>query len=1019
MGLKRANAEMLKSPMYLHLKMGHFKKGYACDCGEELSESNIHSKTTCESNEALSNHIVFPTKSLLPDVRQNIDGSSHWALLIEIFKVNRSTLGPIAISGFTQLEEYTIVDMQALRNLGGVFEWAGLKEGHTLAILYAQSSGVSVSCVVNRVDSCMVFKEPLEDLKYEAEKLLNNMDLQSRNEDEECFGCGAKTKVIMQCGSCKLAKYCSRECQTKAWKLTHKNLCTQSEALLRLACLPRQQKNKKIFSFKLNSSDELPRYTYDSNFIQRSLNGKIIFENSRPTRTVPKAQFINKCGLCNKTNQDAYLDNGLPLTKTKCCSNWICDDEHTYKLQTFSENSCYRNHNRYTMCANHYDGKHTGDWKQCVKCKDSYPKLTYDEMYTNKFNFEKVTLKNKHEIMCCNCGFKSFSLSDFAGSNTDAGASHACCLGFTKFYCKKPACKSKGGFGNLKSNSAFMNNYANIFPTESSQRLISTSRSSAINSSRPVSDDASLSTASSTESSDKIGDDNKYNFVEEHLLQAEKMIKKARFSPALRCLSLTIDKLFRIESSIGKMTLNVQVKLAKVYTKRAQCYIKMAERFNKLRYANLCSDDILFLTKNSIFKEALDLNNNELQTTLDQMSNKSKEFISNRSSQNPATTNTNSNNNQRRRTQNNRRNRPRRPEVTTNENKENNEDADHIDVKNTTRNQEVLLVSTCSKLLDSKLAINALSEDDQCPICYIQWNNFVEPCVAGILPCGHACCATCLYNYSQACSSNKSDAGEEDNQEFCCVLCRKRISSNTMQDMARQVVNKRLINSFSEFGKHLPFEPKDYTDLLVSLLTKKNVEFDINRVESILFNMMGLVERRQTHENLEHDKKQEYFNLARKPVIKLQEEYAKLRLDLLDMNDTESVEWKKKKAELSELHWKLNSARKNAASDIFERMNSNGSMGAIIEYDNDGQEKASLLHIDMHGLHVNEAKERANEFVLPILPALKKIIIITGHGVHNETGSSVLKESLRKYFSDIKVRCEDLKKNKGALILQM
>ena len=77
----------------------------------------------------------------------------------------------------------------------------------------------------------------------------------------------------------------------------------------------------------------------------------------------------------------------------------------------------------------------------------------------------------------------------------------------------------------------------------------------------------------------------------------------------------------------------------------------------------------------------------------------------------------------------------------------------------------------------------------------------MEPCVAGILPCGHACCAACLFNYSQACSSNKSDAEEEeDKQEFCCVLCRRNISSNTISDMALQVVNKRLVNSFSEFG---------------------------------------------------------------------------------------------------------------------------------------------------------------------------------------------------------------------------
>ena len=40
-----------------------------------------------------------------------------------------------------------------------------------------------------------------------------------------------------------------------------------------------------------------------------------------------------KCGLCGKTEE---------LTKTPCCDNWICDDEHTYQIFSFERNSCYR-----------------------------------------------------------------------------------------------------------------------------------------------------------------------------------------------------------------------------------------------------------------------------------------------------------------------------------------------------------------------------------------------------------------------------------------------------------------------------------------------------------------------------------------------------------------------------------------------------------------------------------------------------------------------------------------------------
>ena len=35
--------------------------------------------------------------------------------------------------------------------------------------------------------------------------------------------------------------------------------------------------------------------------------------------------------------------------------------------------------------------------------------------------------------------------------------------------------------------------------------------------------------------------------------------------------------------------------LAKLYVKRAQCYMQMAEKFKKLRYANMSTDDLNFI----------------------------------------------------------------------------------------------------------------------------------------------------------------------------------------------------------------------------------------------------------------------------------------------------------------------------------------------------------------------------------------------------------------------------------------
>lgn len=995
---------------YMKAKMKKFENGEHCVCGEIISKTNAKTKRKCTSNEALKNHAIFPTFSAIIEPKYDLF-MSHWALLVEIHSIEKQKGLPICIIGFTPQKEFTTVMINQIYSFIGdnTFNWSDLKMGHTLALLYAQLEPSTKNVSVMVPNSCIILKESIFDLQEHAKKLLNDADFISRKEVNECFGCQQKCNDIKRCSGCKLAKYCSLECQQKDWQLCHKKLCSQAEVLLRLASLPRNQDIKGVFSFKLGESSSLPPYIYKSDMVQQALNGALIFEQGVVKKIIEKPKSNTQCSLCEKKNQEAYLANGLGLTKTNCCDHWICDDDHTYKLNSYLENSCYRNHSKQTICGIHYKSGHKGLWKSCKECKNDIKKTIYDDQSTNKYNFDKLTKIQKDEIWCRNCGFASYNLSDFSGSTP-------CCAIDDNYFCKKPACKRKGGFD--QDNNSFQRKEINPFAKENEQRMVSLARSG-INASFPF----------GFEEEAPVDD------VDELTKQAEKMLKKGRFSPALRCLSLAIDKII-LQNPLNKMEKINRIKLAKLYVSRAQCYLQMAYKWDKMRYANLASDDCMFLLNDKNLEKDL-IAEGELVRSLHEVSAKSKLFIEQRKSrehpQAPSAPPTqteakqkqapnivqpppNNNNNSR---QNNGSNNQRRRNRRYRNSRRIYEDTPSTDEKETFNLEEnddsPMIVQTCAIMFESHLAINALSVDDQCPICYMQWCNFVHPSISVVLPCSHACCASCLLRFHEAYTNQEKDdeIPLEDKPKFCCVLCRKKLSPDLMQEVARTVVDQKLIPSFNEFAKKLPFSKEEFEDLIVSLLLGK-FSFDISKVEGALFNMIGLVER-ESHEQLNFEQKQEYYATARAPVMKFQEEYSKLRQKLFMINDTDSVEWRTQKKELQDLQKKLTDARKNAASDIFERMNSRANMGAIIEAE-DGTE-SGLVHVDLHGLHVNEAKERVNEFVAPILPALKRMIIITGHGVHNQTGSSVLKDNMKQYFSEtLKLRCEDTK-NKGALIV--
>ncbi len=103
-----------------------------------------------------------------------------------------------------------------------------------------------------------------------------------------------------------------------------------------------------------------------------------------------------RCGLCGKTTK---------LTRTMCCGQWICDDADNYVLFSYARNSCYRNHDRYTLCGYHHAEGHAGHWKDCKKCRADIETEMYVYYGTNEFNFEKLENPPKYEpTKCSKCG---------------------------------------------------------------------------------------------------------------------------------------------------------------------------------------------------------------------------------------------------------------------------------------------------------------------------------------------------------------------------------------------------------------------------------------------------------------------------------------------------------------------------------------------------------------------------------------------------------------------------------------
>lgn len=226
------------------------KNKRVCESNLNIVEDNMSKKVTCPVRYGLSNHVTFPPVSVMSNVNEASDiyydtetgtPKHHWAVILEINHILEHT-DKRGFGGFNLFGDEIHVYFDIENNEEPTtFSWMDLKEGNTMAILYAEQkkfkNGDSAIIETN-LDMCYIFRESLSVVNNEAQMLLLDADLMVKNQPS-CFTCqyNCTGKVAVRCANCKLAKYCSKECQTYAWKEGHKRTCNQSETLLSLSTL--------------------------------------------------------------------------------------------------------------------------------------------------------------------------------------------------------------------------------------------------------------------------------------------------------------------------------------------------------------------------------------------------------------------------------------------------------------------------------------------------------------------------------------------------------------------------------------------------------------------------------------------------------------------------------------------------------------------------------------------------------------------------------------------------------------
>jgi hypothetical protein len=200
---------------------------FGCESQEER-EFRLASNPACSRlYKALSHPVTFPSFSNLSDLyNPSLDywcenyGVLHisrdWALIAEVTDV-AFFIRPHFEVRTRDGEVFRISFYPETPPLPG-FDVSSVQVGHTFALLHAERKtfmDMTEGIRLENLSSCWVFKTSLQRLQQEAEQILASADAAHANTPIACFICG--NPAASRCAKCKLARYCSRECQVKGW----------------------------------------------------------------------------------------------------------------------------------------------------------------------------------------------------------------------------------------------------------------------------------------------------------------------------------------------------------------------------------------------------------------------------------------------------------------------------------------------------------------------------------------------------------------------------------------------------------------------------------------------------------------------------------------------------------------------------------------------------------------------------------------------------------------------------------
>ena len=321
---------------------------------------------------------------------------------------------------------------------------------------------------------------------------------------------------------------------------------------------------------------------------------------------------------------------------------------------------------------------------------------------------------------------------------------------------------------------------------------------------------------------------------------------------------------------------------------------------------------------------------------------------------------------------------------------------DHLDSQQDSTDDDAL-VEYGEVLYKKQLVKNA---NDGCPICLRDFDGELVSSFSVVLPCGeHALCASCTCTLKI-----QADKAKQCPQ---CPLCRFSFDGDFVEGIPSIIIEKdqMIANLILQLTMMDHDEKIAVAERLlwthrfeVSAVADAIEELLDGRVSGLFFRSEG---------DLTHAQKEEIYRRARLPVEKLEE---KLKQLLADQSLANSKALVTICCDVRRVRKELMEAREKAREDVYSNMNTVGTMGA--------EQESGMIQVDYHGQHVYGMRRKFKDHIIPIIPAVGKIMVITGRGSHSVGKESKLKKALLKLIGEYNnLSWRRVERNEGAILV--